>query len=48
VCPKPWAEYEKSKERIAAKGTGNCEAWAFDYWRCIDKCAATKTFAPLK
>jgi hypothetical protein len=40
VCVKPFAEYEKCKERIAAKGSGSCEPWAFDYWKCIDKCVS--------
>ena len=26
------------KERIAAKGAGSCEPWAFEYWKCMDKC----------
>ncbi|RYG46705.1 hypothetical protein EON67_09255 [archaeon] len=37
-CTSAWANYEACKERIAAKGTGSCEPWAFDYWRCVDKC----------
>jgi hypothetical protein len=39
-CKKEWTEYEMCKDRIAAKGTGNCEPWAMDYWRCIDKCVS--------
>lgn len=40
ACTKEWAEYEKCKDRIKAKGTGSCEPWAFDYWKCIDKCVS--------
>ena len=33
ACSLPAVNYEKCKDRIAAKGTGNCEAWYFDYWK---------------
>jgi hypothetical protein len=36
-----WNEYERCKDRIKTKGSGNCEAWAFDYWKCVDKCVRT-------
>jgi ubiquinol-cytochrome c reductase subunit 6 len=39
-CDKEWSQYEKCKERIKAKGEGTCEPWAFDYWKCIDKCVS--------
>lgn len=39
-CVRYYAEYEKCKERIAKKGEGSCEPWAFDYWKCIDKCVS--------
>lgn len=39
-CTQQWQEYEKCKERIKAKGEGSCEPWAFDYWKCIDKCVS--------
>jgi ubiquinol-cytochrome c reductase subunit 6 len=42
ACSTAWTAYEKCKERIAAKGSGNCEAWAFDYWKCIDKCVSRR------
>ena len=40
ACLKQWGEYEKCKERIAQKGSGSCEPWAFDYWKCVDKCVS--------
>lgn len=40
VCVKPFAEYEKCKDRIAKKGSGSCEPWMMDYWQCIDKCVS--------
>ena len=39
-CNKYFVEYEKCTERIAKKGEGSCEPWAFDYWKCIDKCVS--------
>jgi ubiquinol-cytochrome c reductase subunit 6 len=42
ACTKPWADYESCKKRIADKGTGSCEPWAFDYWKCIDKCVSVR------
>jgi ubiquinol-cytochrome c reductase subunit 6 len=39
-CSKEWDLYEQCKERIEAKGTGSCEPWVFDYWKCIDKCVS--------
>jgi ubiquinol-cytochrome c reductase subunit 6 len=48
-CERQWAEYEKCKVRIAGNKDGlNCEPWTFDYWKCVDKCAAPKIFALLK
>ena len=38
ACTVPADKYEACKDRIAKKGTGNCEAWSFDYWKCIDAC----------
>jgi hypothetical protein len=53
-CTREFSEYEKCKERIKAKGTGVCEAWHFDYQKCIDACvrggralAACCCFLPL-
>lgn len=37
-CLAPWSAYEKCIERVTAKPGGTCEPWAFDYWKCIDKC----------
>ena len=39
-CESQWREYGKCKDRIKAKGEGSCEPWAFDYWKCIDKCVS--------
>ena len=38
ACSQPWSSTQKCKERIAAKGAGSCEPWAFEYWKCMDKC----------
>jgi Ubiquinol-cytochrome C reductase hinge protein len=27
-------------KRIEKKGSGDCEAWYFDYYKCIDKCVS--------
>ena len=27
-------------KRIEKKGEGDCEAWYFDYYKCIDKCVS--------
>lgn len=48
-CEKQHNEYEKCKVRIQGNTEGlNCEPWKFDYWKCVDKCAAPKIFATLK
>jgi len=42
--------YEACVERIKDDKTGakHCSGQKFDFWRCIDKCAAPKIFAQLK
>lgn len=37
-CTTPWTAYQKCETRIKEKGFGDCEAWYFDYWKCVDKC----------
>lgn len=40
-CERQWQEYEKCKERLkSGKTEGTCEPWAFDYWKCVDKCVS--------
>ncbi|CAN0372513.1 unnamed protein product, partial [Phaeothamnion confervicola] len=39
-CTAPWKEYEACKERIAAKGYGDCEPQYFDFIKCSDKCVS--------
>lgn len=49
-CLKEWHNYKACAERIKSdeSGEAHCTGWAFDYWRCIDKCVAPKLFARLK
>ena len=47
-CTGQWDKYQACIKRITKKGRGTCEPWAFDYWACIDKCAAPRIFAQLK
>lgn len=39
-CVKEWQAYKDCAERIKSDATGeaHCTGWAFDYWKCIDKC----------
>lgn len=37
-CKKQWAQYTACTERVAKKGEGDCQPWAFDYWHCVDHC----------
>jgi hypothetical protein len=41
---------QECAERIKSDTTGeaHCTGWAFDYWKCVDKCVAPKLFARLK
>eukprot|EP00965_Chrysotila_dentata_P212203 6186884-Pleurochrysis_carterae.AAC.2 len=37
-CAKLYVKYEECKERIEAKGSGECSAWYMDYVGCVDAC----------
>jgi len=41
-------EYEACVERIQAKVGGHCTGQYFDYYKCIDTCAAPKVFQKIK
>ncbi|GMI57127.1 hypothetical protein ScalyP_jg10650 [Parmales sp. scaly parma] len=47
-CKIEWAKYEACGERIAAKGSGDCEPWYFDFLKCIDRCVAPELFKQTK
>lgn len=52
-CLKAWNEYKACAERIKNEphghgGPAHCTGQYFDYWACIDKCAAPRLFARLK
>ncbi|KAL4423424.1 hypothetical protein ABPG77_010002 [Micractinium sp. CCAP 211/92] len=49
-CVKAWLEYQACAERVEKdeSGEAHCTGQYFDYWHCIDKCAAPKLFAKLK
>lgn len=49
-CLQQWHKYQECVKRIEGDATGeaHCTGWAFDYWKCIDKCVAPKLFAVLK
>eukprot|EP00192_Tetraselmis_astigmatica_P022868 CAMPEP_0117663408 /NCGR_PEP_ID=MMETSP0804-20121206/8589_1 /TAXON_ID=1074897 /ORGANISM="Tetraselmis astigmatica, Strain CCMP880" /LENGTH=68 /DNA_ID=CAMNT_0005470409 /DNA_START=69 /DNA_END=275 /DNA_ORIENTATION=+ len=49
-CVKALVEYQACTERIEKDTTGeaHCTGQYFDYWACIDKCAAAPLFAKLK
>lgn len=47
-CKPLWEDYKACGTRIAKKGDGECSAWYFDYWKCVDKCVAPKLFEKLK
>ncbi len=49
-CVKPFIQYQACVERIAKDTTGeaHCTGQYFDYWSCIDACAAPKLFKNLK
>eukprot|EP01041_Mallomonas_annulata_P008155 gene8155-16764_t len=37
-CTPQFASYKACIERIEKKKEGDCEAWYFDYYNCLDKC----------
>ena len=41
-------KYNSCLARLAAKGEGHCEGYAFDLWHCIDHCAQSEIFKNLK
>lgn len=49
-CVKQMLQYEACAERIKDDKTGqaHCTGQYFDYYHCVDKCAAKKLFAALK
>ncbi|XP_073064184.1 cytochrome b-c1 complex subunit 6-1, mitochondrial-like, partial [Primulina eburnea] len=49
-CTRPLKEYQVCAKRIQGDESGHkhCTGQYFDYWRCIDNCAATKLFSHLK
>ncbi|GBG32669.1 Cytochrome b-c1 complex subunit 6 [Hondaea fermentalgiana] len=47
-CQKYWKEYEACAERVQAKGEGHCSGQYFDFYHCIDACAAPKVFKTVK
>ncbi|KAF5837872.1 ubiquinol:cytochrome c oxidoreductase 8 kDa subunit [Dunaliella salina] len=49
-CVKQWQEYKACVERIQGDTTGqaHCSGQYFDFWHCVDHCAAPKIFSRLK
>ncbi|CAA0831048.1 Ubiquinol-cytochrome C reductase hinge protein [Striga hermonthica] len=49
-CTRPLKEYQACFKRIEGDESGHkhCTGQYFDYWRCVDKCVATKLFSQLK
>lgn len=49
-CASCFAAYLACKQRIEAKGAGDCEPYYFDWLKCIDKCAShgVRAFHPHK
>ena len=49
-CMKYLMAYQGCVERVQQDTTGeaHCTGQYFDYWGCIDKCAAPQIFAKLK
>ena len=47
-CIKQLMAYQACTKRIEAKHNGHCTGQYFDYWSCVDKCAAPKIFSVLK
>eukprot|EP00249_Psilotum_nudum_P006522 c19844_g1_i1 orf=171-386(+) len=48
-CVKQWLEYQACAKRVEEDETGHkhCTGQYFDYWGCVDKCAAPTLFAKL-
>lgn len=47
-CIRYLLAYQACAKRIENIPEGHCTGQYFDYWQCIDKCAAPKLFALLK
>jgi len=49
-CIKQLLAYQACAKRIKGDTTGeaHCTGQYFDYWQCVDKCAAPRIFAVLK
>ncbi|GFR45891.1 hypothetical protein Agub_g7347, partial [Astrephomene gubernaculifera] len=49
-CVREWAAYKACAERIKSDTTGqaHCSGQYFDFWKCIDHCAAPQLFHHLK
>ena len=47
-CIKELLAYQACAKRIAGKKDAHCTGQYFDYWKCIDHCAAPRLFAVLK
>jgi len=47
-CADVFKTYLACADRIEQKGSGDCEAWYFDWLKCIDKCAMPHIMQKLK
>ena len=47
-CMRQLQSYLACTKRIKGKHEGHCTGQYFDYWACVDKCAAPKVFSVLK
>ena len=47
-CIKQLLAYQACTKRIEGKKDAHCVGQYFDYWHCIDHCAAPRLFAVLK
>eukprot|EP00891_Asterochloris_glomerata_P009378 jgi/Astpho2/9378/e_gw1.00145.152.1_t len=47
-CIKPLLAYQACCKRIKGKEGAHCTGQFFDYWGCVDKCAAPRLFSVLK
>jgi ubiquinol-cytochrome c reductase subunit 6 len=47
-CVKQLLHYEACIKRVEGSPGKHCTGQYFDYWGCIDKCAAPKIFRTLK
>jgi len=49
-CVKPLFQYQACVKRVESDETGHkhCTGQYFDYWACVDNCAAPKVFSNLK